>query len=72
MSLEDDVARYFTARLADAHDVAVSKLYRIPGGASRETLHAAIDGAMGAWKTLTTPAKSKKSPAPAKPPRRRR
>lgn len=37
MSFEDAVARYFTARLHDAHDVEVAKLYRIPGGASRET-----------------------------------
>jgi aminoglycoside phosphotransferase (APT) family kinase protein len=37
MSFEADVARYFAARLHDAHDVAVTKLYRIPGGASRET-----------------------------------
>ena len=37
MSLEDAVSRYFTARLHDAHDVQVTRLYRIPGGASRET-----------------------------------
>src|SRR5262245_40517815 len=37
MSFEDAVARYFATRLPDAHDVAVTKLYRIPGGASRET-----------------------------------
>jgi aminoglycoside phosphotransferase (APT) family kinase protein len=37
MSFEDDVARYFAARLTDAHDVQVTRLYRIPGGASRET-----------------------------------
>jgi aminoglycoside phosphotransferase (APT) family kinase protein len=37
MSFEAAVARYFTARLDDAHDVEVTRLYRIPGGASRET-----------------------------------
>jgi len=37
MSFEDAVARYFTARLHDAHDLAVTRLFRIPGGASRET-----------------------------------
>jgi len=45
---------------------------RARGGASRETLHAAIDGAMGAWKTLTSPAKAPKSPARVKPRARRR
>jgi hypothetical protein len=34
---EDAVARYFTARLHDAHDLTVTRLFRIPGGASRET-----------------------------------
>ncbi len=37
MSFEAAVARYFAARLHDAHDVEVTRLYRIPGGASRET-----------------------------------
>jgi aminoglycoside phosphotransferase (APT) family kinase protein len=37
MSYEAAIARYFTARLHDAHDVTVAKLFRIPGGASRET-----------------------------------
>src|SRR5438445_9403307 len=37
MSFEAAVARYFAARLPDAHDVEVSRLARIPGGASRET-----------------------------------
>jgi aminoglycoside phosphotransferase (APT) family kinase protein len=37
VSFEAAVARYFTARLPDAHDVEVARLYRIPGGASRET-----------------------------------
>jgi aminoglycoside phosphotransferase (APT) family kinase protein len=42
MSFEDAVARYFAARLPDAHDVEVTKLYRIPGGASRETWSADV------------------------------
>jgi aminoglycoside phosphotransferase (APT) family kinase protein len=37
MSFEAAVARYFAARLPDAHDVEVARLARIPGGASRET-----------------------------------
>jgi aminoglycoside phosphotransferase (APT) family kinase protein len=37
MPLEDAVARYFAARLHDAHDLEVTRLTRIPGGASRET-----------------------------------
>lgn len=37
MSFEAAVARYFAARLPDAHDVTVTRLNRIPGGASRET-----------------------------------
>src|SRR5579862_1938877 len=37
MSFEAAVARYFAARLPNAHDVAVTRLTRIPGGASRET-----------------------------------
>ena len=37
MEFEAAVARYFGARLPDAHDVEVTRLYRIPGGASRET-----------------------------------
>jgi aminoglycoside phosphotransferase (APT) family kinase protein len=42
MSFEAAVARYFAARLHDAHDVEVAKLYRIPGGASRETWSADV------------------------------
>ena len=37
MSFEESIARYFAARLPDAHDVEVTHLHRIPGGASRET-----------------------------------
>ena len=37
MAFEAAVARYFAARLPDAHDVEVTRLFRIPGGASRET-----------------------------------
>ena len=37
MSFEAAVGRYFAARLPAAHDVQVSRLVRIPGGASRET-----------------------------------
>src|SRR5262245_33331899 len=37
MSFETAVAAYLGRRLPDAHDVQVTKLYRIPGGASRET-----------------------------------
>src|SRR5690349_3766773 len=37
MSFEAAIARYFSARLPNAHDVAVTHLHRIPGGASRET-----------------------------------
>jgi aminoglycoside phosphotransferase (APT) family kinase protein len=37
MPFEADVARYFSSRLPDAHDVEVTKIFRIPGGASRET-----------------------------------
>jgi aminoglycoside phosphotransferase (APT) family kinase protein len=37
MSFEAAIARYFTARLHDAHDVEVTHLHRVPGGASRET-----------------------------------
>jgi hypothetical protein len=33
-------------------------------GAPRETLHAAIDGAMGAWKALTAPTKSTSTVTP--------
>jgi AcrR family transcriptional regulator len=41
---------------------------RARNGAPREALHAAIDGAMAAWKMLTAPAKSPKSPkAPNSP-----
>jgi len=37
MSFEASIARYFSARLHDAHDVEVTRVDRIPGGASRET-----------------------------------
>ena len=37
MSLEAALARYFTARLGDAHDLEVTGCERIFGGASRET-----------------------------------
>ena len=37
MGLEQDIAAYFARRLADARDVTVTHLYRVPGGASRET-----------------------------------
>ena len=37
MPLEPALIRYFTARLPDAHDVEVTRCFRIPGGASRET-----------------------------------
>jgi len=37
MSFDAALARYFTARLPDAHDVEVTGCARIPGGASRET-----------------------------------
>ncbi|MEO8605949.1 MAG: phosphotransferase family protein [bacterium] len=37
MSFEAAIAAYFTARLPDAHAVEVTNLFRIPGGASRET-----------------------------------
>ena len=37
MSFEAAIARYFVARLHDAHDLEVTRLFRIPGGASRET-----------------------------------
>ena len=35
--MESALIRYFTARLPDAHDVEVTRCFRIPGGASRET-----------------------------------
>lgn len=37
MSLENGIATYLGTRLPDARDVQVTRLYRIPGGASRET-----------------------------------
>jgi aminoglycoside phosphotransferase (APT) family kinase protein len=37
MSFEAAVAKYFAARLPNAHEVEVTHLTRIPGGASRET-----------------------------------
>ena len=37
MSLEESVARYLAARLPDGGNLRVTNLYRIPGGASRET-----------------------------------
>lgn len=37
MSLEPALVRYFTDRLHDAHDVEVTRCFRIPGGASCET-----------------------------------
>ena len=37
MSLEPALVRYFSNRLHDAHDVEVTRCFRIPGGASRET-----------------------------------
>lgn len=51
------IASFYTTVL---HGLAL----RARGGESRAMLHAAIDGAMAAWKTLTSPAKPK---APAKP-----
>jgi AcrR family transcriptional regulator len=58
------VASFYTTVL---HGLAL----RARGGESRATLHAAIDGAMAAWKTLTTaPAKPKSSVKPKKSARR--
>jgi aminoglycoside phosphotransferase (APT) family kinase protein len=37
MGFEAAIASYLGTRLPDAHDVQVTKVYRIPGGASRET-----------------------------------
>jgi aminoglycoside phosphotransferase (APT) family kinase protein len=37
VSFEAAVTRYLAARLHDAHAVEITRLYRIPGGASRET-----------------------------------
>ncbi len=37
MSFETAIANYLGQRLPGAHDVRVTRLYRIPGGASRET-----------------------------------
>jgi AcrR family transcriptional regulator len=50
----ETIASFYTTVL---HGLAL----RARGGASRETLHAAIDGAMAAWKSLTA--------APAPPPK---
>jgi AcrR family transcriptional regulator len=63
----DAIASFYVTVL---HGLAL----RARNGASREALHAAIDGAMAAWKTLTAPAKSPtpaKSAKPKKPARRR-
>jgi aminoglycoside phosphotransferase (APT) family kinase protein len=37
LSYAQAIASYLSKRLPDAHDLTVTKLYRIPGGASRET-----------------------------------
>lgn len=37
MSYENAIAAYLSRRLTDAHDLAVTRVFRIPGGASRET-----------------------------------
>src|SRR5262245_39170739 len=50
MSFEAAVARYFAARLPDAHDVEVTDLRRIPGGASRETWSADLRWLEGSGK----------------------
>jgi AcrR family transcriptional regulator len=61
----DAVASFYTTVL---HGLSL----RARDGASRKVLHAAIDGAMAAWKPLTASAKSAKPTKPAKTRGRRR
>ena len=74
MSFEDAVARYFAARLHDAHDVEVTRCYRIPGGASRETWSVDLRWLEGGGKRaragLHRPARSRGEPGRLRPPRR--